>query len=83
MRFRIANMDGLGANLRVEPSLTIAPIHTLPEGAEVAGDEHAWRQVGDATGAQGWLAEERSTKHHADPMSVLEEKRREPHVWGP
>jgi Bacterial SH3 domain len=58
MRFRIANTDGLGANVRREPNLTTPPIDTLAEGAEVDGDEHAWRQVTDATGAQGWLADE-------------------------
>jgi SH3-like domain-containing protein len=58
MRFRIANTQGQGANLRTEPSTTTPPVHALAEGVEVNGDEHAWRQVTDAAGVQGWLANE-------------------------
>ncbi len=58
MRFRISNTDGQGANLRPSPGTADAPIRSLAEGTEVNGDEHAWRQVTDADGAQGWVANE-------------------------
>jgi hypothetical protein len=58
MRFRVANTDGQGANLRPSPGTTEPPIRSLPEGTELNGDEHAWRQVTDTSGAQGWVADE-------------------------
>jgi SH3-like domain-containing protein len=58
MRFRIAKTDGQGANLRAEPNTASARLRGLAEGVEVNGAEHAWRQVTDAVGAEGWLANE-------------------------
>jgi hypothetical protein len=57
-QFRIANTDGVGAMLRGEPSTSGASIRGLREGALVSGDEHAWRQVTDASGMRGWMANE-------------------------
>jgi hypothetical protein len=58
MRFRVADTDGMGANLRPRPSTDLPPVRSLPEGTEVTGDEHAWRQVTDVGGAAGWVANE-------------------------
>jgi Bacterial SH3 domain len=57
-RFRIVNTDGLGANLRADPTTAARVVKKLPEGARVSGDEHAWRNVTDADGTVGWVAEE-------------------------
>jgi SH3-like domain-containing protein len=58
MRFRIANTDGLGANLRPTPDTQGTVIAALPEGAQVTGDDHAWRRITDANANQGFVAEE-------------------------
>jgi SH3-like domain-containing protein len=58
LRFAIGNTDGQGANVRKEPASGAALVTALREGANVRGDEHAWRQVTDESGAQGWLADE-------------------------
>ncbi|HEY3059937.1 MAG TPA: SH3 domain-containing protein [Chloroflexota bacterium] len=69
MRYRIANTDGQGANVRPEPNTTAPPIFSVPEGGEVDGDEHAWRQVTDAAGEQGWIANE-FLRHDGDHFVV-------------
>src|SRR2546423_3758081 len=58
MRFRVANTDGQGANVRPEPGTTGAPVRRLAEGTELNGNEHAWRQVTVAGAVQGWMANE-------------------------
>jgi SH3-like domain-containing protein len=58
LRFRIAHTDGQGANVRAEPGSASAPVRALREGAGVAGDEHAWRQVTEPGGERGWMANE-------------------------
>jgi hypothetical protein len=58
-KFRIGNTGGQGANLRSQPSASSAVVAPLADGAEVTStDEHAWRQVTDANGNQGWVAAE-------------------------
>ena len=57
-RFRVANTDGEGANVRSEPNATAAKIGAVREGATVGGADHAWRRVTDAAGTQGWIASE-------------------------
>jgi hypothetical protein len=57
-RFRIANTAGQGANMRAEPSSTSPVVRALREGADLTGDEHAWRHVTDGEGNAGWVAEE-------------------------
>ena len=56
--FVLANTDGLGANLRREPSTAAERIRSIAEGAPVAGAEHAWRQINDGAGLRGWMADE-------------------------
>ncbi len=58
MRFRISHTDGQGANLRPQPGTTGTAIRSLPEGAEVTGEEHAWRQLSFPDGTSGWVANE-------------------------
>src|ERR1043165_3628208 len=58
MRFRIVNTDGQGANMRPTPDTQSAPIGALPEGAQINGDEHAWRSVSDSASNQGFVADE-------------------------
>jgi SH3-like domain-containing protein len=57
-QFQVANTGGTGANLRPRPSTDGTPIKILTEGASVDGQQHAWRQVSDSTGATGWMADE-------------------------
>ncbi len=57
--YTVANTDGHGANLRSAPETAAQPaIKLVPEGAQVSGEEHAWRQVTAADGSAGWMAEE-------------------------
>src|ERR1700704_5985656 len=58
MRFRVANTDGQGVNLRSAPNVTAGLVTAFPEGSILTGDEHAWRHVTDAAGDQGWIANE-------------------------
>ena len=58
LRFRIGPTDGQGANVRPEPGTGSPALRALREGAEVGGDEHAWRQVTDPAGDHGWMANE-------------------------
>jgi hypothetical protein len=55
--FRVANTAGQGVNVRREPSPASERMTGLDEGAEVLGEEHAWRFVVDDTCEKGWLAE--------------------------
>jgi SH3-like domain-containing protein len=56
--FVVANTDGQGANVRCQPSTDASIVGALPEGALVTSNDHAWRAVTDASGAQGWVATE-------------------------
>jgi SH3-like domain-containing protein len=53
----IAHTDGQGANVRAEPNAGATVVKAMREGARVSGDDFAWRQVTDPSGAQGWMAD--------------------------
>jgi SH3-like domain-containing protein len=55
--FRVADTQGEGAHLRSDPNTTADVIQTLPEGTLVNGAEHAWRQLTNVDGDDGWLAD--------------------------
>jgi murein DD-endopeptidase MepM/ murein hydrolase activator NlpD len=62
-RFRVANTDGMGLNLRQRPSATATIVKSLFEGAvvEPAGvvletEGRTWRSVRDRDGNRGWAA---------------------------
>jgi Bacterial SH3 domain len=56
--FKITNTDGMGVRLRTQPDSAAQSVGGIPEGAQVSGDEHAWRHVTTADGSSGWVAEE-------------------------
>lgn len=58
MRFRIANTDGQGANLRSAPDAQSTQLSLLSDGAQVNGEEHAWRHISDDKANQGFVANE-------------------------
>lgn len=55
-KFRIGNTDGQGANLRSDPTTAAQVLRSLPDNTEIVGGDHAWRAVTDASGVQGWMA---------------------------
>ncbi|MCC6178937.1 MAG: SH3 domain-containing protein [Chloroflexi bacterium] len=64
-RAKVANTDGLGANLRNQPSATAQRVKLLPEGTQVnlVGAERQvsgqpWRNVRDDDGNTGWILSE-------------------------
>lgn len=58
-KFRVSGTTGLGARLRSQPDTAANPaIKLVPEGTLLTGEEHAWRQVTDADGTVGWVAED-------------------------
>ena len=56
--FRVANTGGEGARLRSQQSTSGERLRGLAEGTTVDGAQHAWRQVTDAQGARGWVADD-------------------------
>ena len=62
---RVANTNGLGANLRRAPAtsspvVTVAPESSIVQvlGPEQSGEGRVWRQVEDNRGNQGWVPAE-------------------------
>jgi SH3-like domain-containing protein len=56
--WQVANTGGSGANLRSQPGTEAPPVKLLAEGTSVTGAAHAWRQVSEANGTSGWVADE-------------------------
>jgi hypothetical protein len=67
---RVANTDGQGVRVHAEASVSAAVVRSLPEGALVGGESHAWRAVTDADGTAGWLANEFLTAADAGAFVV-------------
>jgi len=55
-QFRVGNTDGQGAHLRSNPSVSASVLRSLMDGTQISGADNAWRAVTDASGAQGWMA---------------------------
>jgi SH3-like domain-containing protein len=56
--FQVANTGGTGANLRSQPGTDSSSIKLLADGTALTGDAHAWRQITDASGTSGWVADD-------------------------
>jgi hypothetical protein len=56
-RFRVANTDGQGVAMRAWPDRAADRLQAFPDGAFLAGEPHAYRQIRTEGGLVGWATD--------------------------